>query len=107
MYDLEQQFDQDMLSVYRSAKRECNYVATYFFNMLNELRGVRTAKRLLSDDNVQYGFEKLWECGCLHLTVECLVLRLKYQSLFDETELDRARQRLRNYDYDPTFGERE
>lgn len=107
MSDLEKEFDQDMLGVYQLAKRECNYVATYFFNMLNKLQGVRTAKRLLPDDNVQYGFEKLWECDCLHLTVECLVLRPKYQPLFEESELACARKWLRDYEYDPALCERE
>ena len=54
-----------------------------------------------------YGFEKLYECGCLNRTVECLVLRPKYQKLFTEAELERARKRLKDYGYDPALCERE
>ena len=101
MKDLSGQFDQDMMEVYRAAKRECNYNAIRFLEMLHELGGLRTAKELLSTDGVQYGFSKLWECGCLHLTVECLVLRRKYRPLFDEAELNRAKKRLNAHGFDP------
>lgn len=100
MQDIVRQFDTDMMGVYLAAKRDCNYHATYFFNMLHELRGLATAKRLLAKALAQYGFEKLHECRCLHLTVECLVLRRKYRPLFDEAELDRARKRLKAHGFD-------
>ncbi len=93
--------DADMMGVYRAAKRECRYNAIRFLEMLHEAGGLQTAKRLLSTENAQYGFDKLWKCGCLHLTVECLVLRPKYQELFEESELDQARKRLRKHKFDP------
>ena len=88
MQDLIKHFDADMMGVYQVAKRECGYNATYFLQMLHDLRGLATAKRLLSVEGAQYGFEKLWECHRLDLTVECLVLRPRYRKLFDEAELD-------------------
>ena len=101
MADLEKQFDQAMLDVYLSAKSDCGYVATDFFNMLSRYRGLITAKRLLASDNPQYGFTKLHECGRLDLTVECLVLDPKYSDLFDEAELAQARKRLKTLKFDP------
>ncbi len=101
MADLEKQFDEAMMNVYRTAKDECGYNATYFLQMLHDKRGIATAKQLLASDGAQYGFKKLWEHGRLDITIECLVLNPKFRSLFDEGELERARERLRKYEFDP------
>jgi lactam utilization protein B len=101
MNDLELQFDEAMMDVYRTAKSDCNYNATDFLQMLHRDRGLQTAKRLLASDGAQYGFTKLWECGRLDITVECLVLNKRFQGLFTEDELESARQRLRQYNFDP------
>ena len=67
--DLETQFDRAMSGVYEGAKRECNYNATYFIQMLHEHGGLQTARRLLASRNAAYGFTILWECGRLDLSV--------------------------------------
>ena len=43
---LEDEFDEAMMNVYRTAKEECDYIASYFRNMLHEHGGVETAHRL-------------------------------------------------------------
>ena len=101
MADLEKQFDEAMMNVYRTAKAECGYNATYFLQMLYDRRGIATAKHLLASDGAQYGFEKLRQHGRLDITVECLVLNPKFRSLFDEGELEKARGRLKKYKFDP------
>lgn len=101
MANLEKRFDEAMMNVYRTAKDECGYNASDFLQMLYRDRGLITAKRLLSSDKHHYGFQKLSELDRLDITVECLVLNPKFRSLFDEGELERARERLRKYGYDP------
>lgn len=101
MKNLEDEFDAAMINVYRSAKEECNYNATYFLGMLHDHGGIETAHRLLSGNEPQSGFTKLWECGRLEFTVECLVLNPRFQELFEEHELETARRRLRQYNFDP------
>ncbi len=101
MADLKKQFDEAMMNVYRTAKDECGYNATYFLQMLYDKRGIATAKQLLASDGEQYGFEKLWELGRLDIKVECLVLNPAFRSMFDEGELEQARGRLKKYDFDP------
>ena len=107
MADLEKQFDEAMMNVYLTAKDECGYKANDFLQMLYRDRGLITAKRLLSSDKHHYGFEKLHELHRLDITVECLVLNPKFRSLFNEGALERARERLRKYRYDPARCERD
>ena len=107
MTKLEHEFDQAMINVYRTAKEECDYNATRFLDMLHDYGGIETAHRLLGGTEPQFGFTKLWERGRLDITVECLVLNPRFQALFEDHELETARQRLRQYDYDPEMCERE
>ncbi len=94
------EFNNDMTEIYNRAKKECRYNATYFLRMLSNHGGLNTAKILLSSSGPQYGFEKLWGCGRLDLTVEALVRQPKYISLFTEQEIKTAEKRLRDYGYE-------
>lgn len=99
MGELEKLFDQAMMDVYVNAKRECDYNATYFLQMLHRYGGLGTARRLLHAEEVSSGFTTLWECGCLHLSVEAQVLRSEYLPLFSDEEREIARSRLAQYGY--------
>ena len=101
---LEVEFGEAMMNLYRKAKEECGYNATYFLNMLGNIGGVATAHKLLEDQTIHYGLARLWECGRLDLTVEYLVLDKRFESLFAEHELEEARRRLQEYGLDPAQG---
>lgn len=101
MHMLEHEFDEKMLKIYRTAKEKCKYNASLFLRMLHTHGGVETAHQLLAGTVPQYGFTKLWECGCLDITVECLVLNPRFQELFEKDELETARSRLCQYKFNP------
>ena len=44
---LEKQFEQEMLDIYITAKKECGYNATRFLQMLSTKGGVSAAKQLI------------------------------------------------------------
>jgi hypothetical protein len=102
--ELEDQFHQAMIDIYLAAKRDCNYNATYFIQMVERHGGVETARRLLASDTPQTGFTVLWECERLDLSVEAQVLKPEYASLFTEAERHTARGRLAEYGYFPDQG---
>jgi hypothetical protein len=93
------QFDQRMVDIYRTAKSELGYNATYFLRMISERGGLATARSLISSATVSEGFTALWERKRLDLTVEALVLQEEFAGLFTEDELDMARDRLAQYGY--------
>lgn len=90
-------FDLAMREVYVKAKNEAGYNATAFLRMLADHGGMGTAKRLLASSGISEGFVALWERGRVDLAVENVVIRPEFAPLFTEEELDRARQRLRDY----------
>lgn len=49
---LEEQFHKEMIDIYRRAKVECDYNATYFIRMVSDHAGLETAKRLLRTGNI-------------------------------------------------------
>lgn len=99
MTNIENDFHNEMLNIYKKAKEECGYNATYFLRMVSEMGGLQAAKRLLSADAPQYGFTELWERHRLDLTMEALVLNSKFNSLFTEEERQTARERLQQHGY--------
>lgn len=96
---LKAEFDRELMNVYLRAKTEANYVATIFHNMLVDLGGTITAKRLINGP-VSEGYTALWERKRLDLTVEAVVVdNTKWHILFDDEEIKKARKRLTDYGY--------
>ena len=68
--DLEQQFHQAMIGIYETAKRDTDYKPTYFIQMVSEVGGLETARRLLKKTDLSDGFTELYFRERLDLTVE-------------------------------------
>ena len=99
--DIARPFARAMRDVYERSKREAGYPATYFLRMLSELGSLETANRLLHSPRPSEGFTALWERGRLDLTVENVVLRPEFASLFTDEDRNIARRRLADYGYEP------
>jgi hypothetical protein len=95
---IEEQFHKAMLNLYHETYNAIRYRATQFYRMVNENGGVETAHRLIAKESTE-GFTKLWEEGRLDLSVEALVLKPEFASLFNEAERKKARERLAEYRY--------
>ena len=95
---LEGSFHEAMVNIYHAAA-ELGYRPTYFLRMVNEHGGLAAAKRLLSAVESQEGLTKLWELGRLDISVEALVLQERWESLFNDDEQHKARERLEAYGY--------
>ncbi|MEO9228414.1 MAG: hypothetical protein ABI216_05615 [Devosia sp.] len=95
-----QRFDQAMFEIYAKAKAEAKYTATLFLGMLQKQGGLLTAKQLINGSKPSDGYTALYERGRLDLTVEAMVIEnAEWRELFTVGELDRARERLRQYGY--------
>lgn len=99
MDNLEKSFHKDMLDIYRCAEKELGYRATRFLQMVSEKGGVSTAINLVSKPGGTEGFAFLWEHKRLDLSVEKLVLKEKYISLFSNEVRQLSRERLLEYGY--------
>lgn len=100
MTNIEREFDIAMMDIYHRAKYEAGYNATRYLQMLQEHRGLETAKILLHASHVSDGYTALWERGRLDLTVEALTLQKKWDSLFSDQDREIARRRLAEYKYE-------
>lgn len=100
MASLEQAFDEAMMQIYRRAKDEAGYTATVFHQMLTKRRGVQTAKALINAPKPSDGYTALYMRQRLDLTVEAVIVEdAQWHALFTDDELERARRRLRDYQY--------
>ena len=101
--ELDQQFHQAMLDLYDAA---CGlkppYRPTRFLAMVNERGGKNTADHLLATDHPSEGFTELFmRDRRLDLSVEYLVLRNPWRSLFSPEQLAVARDRLIKHEFSP------
>src|SRR6266446_164064 len=100
MPQLVKKFDAAMFDIYRRAKAEAGYNATIFLRMISDKGGLATAKYLINSPTPSDGYTHLYERGRLDLTVEAMVVEATtWHELFTESELARARHRLKQYGY--------
>ncbi len=82
------------------AARERKYNPAYFLKMLAEHGGPETARRLIAKRDPQAGLMQLWELRLLNDSMEAVMLRSRFRSLFTDEELAEAKQRLEDLDMD-------
>jgi len=96
---LENKFNEDMKNIYFAAKKEIGYNTIRFMKLVSQKGGLKAAKQLIAKEGGTYGFEVLWENKRLDLSVEALVLRPEYESLFSDEERMLCKDRLGKYGY--------
>ncbi|MBR5369281.1 MAG: hypothetical protein IK138_08390 [Lachnospiraceae bacterium] len=92
-------FSREMQDIFIKSKNELNYTASRFYQMLNEFGAVETAKKLIHSNELSEGFAILWEKDRLDLSVESIVIKEEFSSLFTEEEIDICRKRLAQCEY--------
>ena len=102
MRPIENLFNEDMKNIYFTAKRDINYTATRFMQLVSQKGGLQAAKQLIVKEGGTYGFEVLWENKRLDLSVEALVLKPEYITLFSYEERMLCKDRLEKFGYDMT-----
>lgn len=100
--NLEIQFHRDMLSIYENAKK-IGYNASRFIQMVANQGGLNVAKKFINSINPSDGFTKLVLLKRWDLTVEALVLKNEYHSLFSNQEREIAKSRLIAHGYDVPY----
>jgi hypothetical protein len=75
------------------------YTPHIFMQMLKDHGGVETSKRLLANSEAQTGLFRLYELKLLHESMEAVVIKEKYRSLFTQAELAEAYRRLEELRY--------
>jgi hypothetical protein len=97
--ELSEQFHQEMLGIYDAAlKLKPPYKSHSFLRMVNEHGGKGTAVRLLATAKPSTGFTELFLRGKenLRLSVEYVVLKDPWRTLFTDQQLAVARKRLQS-----------
>lgn len=96
--ELAEQFEKELEQKMYRAKKECNYPAPRFKQMLKQYGGVETAKRLIRDGingRISDGFTTLAYIEKRpDLTLEDSVCKAEYQPLFSKEEIFYCKQLL-------------
>ena len=92
---VEKRFEQEMIDIYTTAKKECGYNASRFLQLVGAKGGLAAAKQLIGKPGGTDGFTTLWEHNRLDLSVEAHVLKPEYATLFSDEERKLCRDRLK------------
>jgi hypothetical protein len=68
---------------------------------LDRIGAIEMAHRMLRDPSASPAFLMLWEMGRLESSVEALVLKPRFKSLFSDEERRTAEARLKDHGYNP------
>jgi hypothetical protein len=98
MMNLEDEFRAEALRDYAEAAA-LGYNATVWRHMIDQWGAVEATRRLLYSKEFSDGFRRLWELKRLDLSVEALLLKPQFASLFTEEERTIAREKLRELEY--------
>lgn len=104
--DLIIEFHNEMVTTYHESKK-LGYNPSYFWQMISEDGGYKTAKKLVNTSSPRAGLASLWEIHRLDLSVEANVLKPKYYELFTNEEREICATRFADYGYqvDEEIGE--
>jgi len=94
---IENDFHEAMLEIYQQAGKEAGYWARRFLRAVKQHGGLEYAHRMLlprKNNSIQSGLQALIDVGRVDISVETLVLRTEFSSLFSDIELQEARRRL-------------
>jgi hypothetical protein len=97
---LAHEFTDELYAGYRYLVKAIRYRAKTFLEMVTIHGGVGAAQLLLEGRHTHDGFTRLWQEGMLEYSVEAVLLKPRYASLFTERERAIARERLRLHDFD-------
>jgi hypothetical protein len=90
---LEIDFENTLREAAQICIRQYKYRPTYFLSMLGERGGVATAKALLSKSAPSSGFSKIiMDFNRPDLTMEHYVSELRFQMLFSDAEIAKAKR---------------
>jgi hypothetical protein len=92
-------FDERVWASIREMDKKCNYHPTIFIGMIQDYGAVEAVRRVINDPKITYGYEKLWECGHLELSMESIIQEDEWKNLFSAAEKEKAKKRLLEYGY--------
>ncbi len=85
---LEQTFQKEALEQAQTAMLSHGCPTKRLYQTLETRGGVETARELAKKHRVSDGFEALRQCGHLDLSLEALMVKGKYGSLFTDAEIN-------------------
>lgn len=100
MSDIEDKINKELAEVCARSKTEVDYTPSRFLEMMSRDGGIVAAKKVISCNNTD-GFDRLWLENRLDLSVEAIVIKPEYSSLFTEDERQICLKRLCEAGFQP------
>lgn len=93
------EFEKELRKIHGIWKTDLKYNATRFIEMIDAQGGFNTAKSLLANSKHPEGLTRLWQEKRLDISMEAIVIKSPWNTLFTPAELKIARKRLNDLGY--------
>lgn len=93
------EFTNEIINRYKIAIKDLGYTGSRLIYLISTIGGVKAAKKIIKVESLNEGFEKLWESRRLDLTVESVVIKDKYSTLFTKEEINSCVEKLKTLGY--------
>ena len=98
---LKQTFHEELLGLYKRIVKELKYKSPRLLEMMNKYGGYEAVIKILPTDAHTFDFTLLWEQERLDLSIEALVTKERYKTLFPPDVIQFCQKRLDEYNYAP------
>lgn len=99
--ELKKQLRNELLEACRISKEQFQYTPTRCLQMLSDPDKdvLDTVIDLVTSQEPGQGFVEMYHKQALYLTIEAHIIKSRYAPLFTQEIIDKARKRLKEYDY--------
>ncbi|ONI46748.1 hypothetical protein AN644_02630 [Candidatus Epulonipiscium fishelsonii] len=98
---LKQKFNKEVINTYKRIATEVKYKSSGLLTQINKYGGYEASLKYIMTDANTMDFSVLWEYQRLDLSIEALILKEDYKSLFPDYILEFCKNRLKEYNYAP------
>lgn len=98
---LKKTFHNEMITLYKRIRKELKYTPPQLFEMINKYGGYEASIKFIITDMNTFVFTLLWENQRLDLSIEALITKSCYETLFPEDVIKFCTKRLQDYNYAP------
>ncbi|OON91162.1 MAG: hypothetical protein ATN32_02480 [Candidatus Epulonipiscium fishelsonii] len=98
---IKQKFNKEVINTYKRIATEVKYKSSGLLAQINKYGGYEASIKYIMTDANTVDFGVLWEFQRLDLSIEALIIKQDYKSLFPDYILEFCENRLKEYNYAP------
>ncbi len=94
---IEKEFQQEMIANYQAIQKQTGCKTVRMLQTIEKFGAVKTAKEIIRKNRLSDDFENIQAKGCIGLTMEAMIVKSKYGTLFTDDEVNHCYELMCEY----------